>query len=477
MKLAAKITFCLLALLGVVFAIGGFFMVESNFNRGLEDAAQRGLASHLNAKEALRANLANAMYDGTAPQEYTLSGWGGQMAASLEAEGGTLALLNEGYTAYYNNLPREFGKGVQAAILAQPRYTQLFYRLSGSTYIVFPDRVSMNGKDYWLISAFNVSPVFAERQIQSNTFYVIYAIVLLASALLAVVASMLITRPLRRLEKAAQSIAAGAYGERTGLAGNDEIGRLAAAFDEMAEAVESRVDSLTLAAKQREDFMGAFTHELKTPMTAMMGYAALLKKDKLHGEEKDKALGYIHSETKRLEELSQKLLMLMGLSEENICLAPVKLDDVLGKVDEAFPPSGSRPTMPEKSEICVLADEDLLAALIINLVNNGFNAQAGGGTVNIGINENKADGTATLFVQDFGKGIAPQELARITEPFYQIERSRHKGTSGLGLALCRRIAQLHGGELEFDSIPEKGTTVRFVLQLAAEAVNGREGEQ
>ncbi len=379
MKLAAKIAIGLVALLGLVFAIGGFAMVGGNFSRGLKSAEANALAGHLAAKESLRAQLAGAVYGGTPLHDATMADWGGQAALALAASGGACAVLNEGYTPCYNNLPPAFGKSVQAAILAQPRYSRLFYRFSGKTYLVFPDKIAAGGARYPFISAFDISALFSERQAQSRGFYTVYGIVLVCAALLAAGLSAYITRPLRRLEKAVQSIAAGAYAQRTGISGKDEIASLAASFDEMAAAVERQVESLTLAARQREDFMSAFTHELKTPMTAMMGYAALLEKGALDEEEKAKALGYIHSETRRLEDLSQKLLMLMGLAEGSVHLKRVRLADVLRRVRGAFPQEGARLTLPESGEAAVRADADLLADLLINLVRNGFEAQPQGG--------------------------------------------------------------------------------------------------
>ena len=466
MKLAAKIALCLVALLGIVFAIGGFVMIDSNFDRGLESDEARGLIGHLAAKETLRGNLANAMYEGEAVQDYTVASWGEQMGLALAADNGMCAILNEGYTAYYSNLPREFGKSVQASILAQDRYIQSFYRFSGSTYLVFPDKISMNGDDYWLISVFDITQIFEERQMQTNTFYTIYTIVLACAIFLAVAVSMLITRPLRQLEKIAKSIAAGAYDQRTGLSGKDEIRQLAASFDVMATAIEERVAQLTLSAKQREDFMGAFTHELKTPMTAMMGYASLLKKEALHGEEKDRALGYIHSETRRLEDLSQKLLLLMGLDEGSTKLAPVRIEMVLHKVQGAFPQDGARMVLPDSKGSTVYADADLLADLIINLVHNGFQAQPADGIVHIGLEEN--NGMLILSVKDFGKGIASEKLARLTEPFFRMNSDRHTEGNGLGLTLCERIAELHGTELHFESEPGEGTTVWVALQASGD---------
>ena len=124
------------------------------------------------------------------------------------------------------------------------------------------------------------------------------------------------------------------------------------------------------------------------------------------------------------------------------------------------------PTLP-RSDAVVLAQPELLCDMLYNLIQNARKATPADGKVEVLLDETPT--RLTIRVQDTGCGIPPQELARITEPFYMVDKSRarEQGGSGMGLALCARIAALHGTTLQFASVPSQGTTVSFCLQKRA----------
>ena len=135
---------------------------------------------------------------------------------------------------------------------------------------------------------------------------------------------------------AVERIAAGAYDQRTALHSGDEIGDLSASFDAMADAVQQKVAALELGVQQRQDFMAAFSHELKTPMTSIIGYADMLQKMKVSPAEQREAAGAIFHEGKRLETLSRKLLALMELDEAGLTLAPMPMENALRILGKAL---------------------------------------------------------------------------------------------------------------------------------------------
>ena len=275
------------------------------------------------------------------------------------------------------------------------------------------------------------------------------------------------------LTAASARIAAGDYALRTRMHTGDELEILSQGFDQMAGAVQDKVEALELSVQQRDDFVGAFTHELKTPMTGIIGYADLLRSMQPDPEEQREAAGAIFHEAQRLETLSGKLLQLMGLGEHAPQLVPVQLDSVFAEARRAVAPAlnGCILTMQSNS-LTVQGDADLLCDLVINLVTNAAKASTPGSA--IAVCAEQADGSIRLTVQDHGQGIPADKLARVVEPFYMVDksRSRRQGGSGLGLALCSRIAQAHGGTLAMESGLGKGTTVTVTLpapnQTAAE---------
>lgn len=177
------------------------------------------------------------------------------------------------------------------------------------------------------------------------------------------------------------------------------------------------------------------------------------------------AADYIYHESKRLEALSGNLLALMGLEQQPPQLEAVPLGRVLQSLRRALPQGSPVPTLP-RSDAVVLAQPELLCDMLYNLIQNARKATPADGKVEVLLDETPT--RLTIRVQDTGCGIPPQELARITEPFYMVDKSRarEQGGSGMGLALCARIAALHGTTLQFASVPSQGTTVSFCLQKA-----------
>ena len=131
--------------------------------------------------------------------------------------------------------------------------------------------------DAVLISAYDVSGIFASRDAQLAAWLAATLAVLAAGAALTWAVSRRLTEPLTRLQQASGRIAAGDYTGRTAVDTDDEIGALSRSFDEMAAAVESRIAALDQNVRQQKDFVAAFTHEIKTPMTSMLGYADLMR--------------------------------------------------------------------------------------------------------------------------------------------------------------------------------------------------------
>lgn len=469
MRLAVKMALCMVALLGVLFAVCGYTMAQQSFLRAMEVNVQQNTMLHTQQKFQLRRSLAQG-YRADGWDSFSVQDAGRQLAESAAAQQECCAVLTEGYAALYNSLPLSFGKAVQAAIVAADAGSYEFQRHGDLVYLTMSSPLICAGQQLWLLSAFDVSEIYLQRQAQLALFQKLYLGMMCAAALLCLLLSEIFTHPLHKLSTVSKRIAAGAYDQRVSLRRSDEIGEVSRNFDAMAEAVQEKVQSLELSVRQREDFMGAFTHELKTPMTAMMGYAALLKKDITTPEASEKALNYIHSETKRLETLSQKLLQLLELSDEGLKLKPVALDVVFACTKNALDYEGQTCVveLAPTHGVWVCADADLLVALLCNLIQNGMRAAPRDGCVRVSV-KMQTDSKVTLTVSDTGRGIPPDQLSRIVEPFYSVDKSRSRAQngSGLGLAISARIAQVHGTELRFSSTVGEGTSVSFALPVVA----------
>ena len=210
-------------------------------------------------------------------------------------------------------------------------------------------------------------------------------------------------------------------------------------------------------------FVADLTHELKTPLTSMIGYADLLRGGELPPEKQRRAADAIYHESTRLESLSQQLLSLQDLRQEALTLTAVPVAAAFEDVARSLPdcPVTLEKTCPE--DAAVRADRVLLADLLRNLVLNAAHASAPGSTVTLRCLP--AEDRWRLEVADTGCGIPPEALPHLTEPFYRVDkaRARANGGSGVGLALCADIAAAFGAKLEFTSTVGEGTTVALTL--------------
>lgn len=330
--------------------------------------------------------------------------------------------------------------------------------------LIIGRRVPAGGnRDYKLVLVQDISSIYAD--IREQVFF--YAMIYMGMAIATVFLIFLMTRrvlsPLQELERAAKDISEGRLERRARVCARDEIGGMAEAFNAMAAQLERQFRELTAESERRRQMLGSLTHELKTPMTSIMGYADSLLHVRLKEEQREKALWHIYNECGRLGRISSKLMCLIGLYEnDSICMEEVSVKELLECV------VGLETENLKKKHITLeyscqsgvrRMDRDLFESLLINLIDNGIKASREGQTIFVTGMSDK------IIVRDQGCGIPQEELPRVTEAFYMVDkaRSRKAGGSGLGLALCDMIARLHGARLQIESALGEGTTVTVLF--------------
>ncbi|MCD8128858.1 MAG: HAMP domain-containing histidine kinase [Oscillospiraceae bacterium] len=234
--------------------------------------------------------------------------------------------------------------------------------------------------------------------------------------------------------------------------------------------LERGMDNLENVASRREEFIASFAHELKTPLTAIIGYADMLRSKDMTPKSRFTAAGYIFSEGKRLEALSLKLMDIIVAGQQEFELKRFEVGYFIRSIAAVTVPSLSEDgiTLDMRWEPGVIEVEpDLFKTLLINLVDNARKASRRNSAIEL-FGKVEDDGYA-IYVRDHGRGMPQEKLSRITEPFYMIDKSRSRAQNGagLGLALCQRIAELHATKLEYESEEGKGTTVRILVNGGA----------
>ena len=317
---------------------------------------------------------------------------------------------------------------------------------------------------------------FTEIQKQCSLFWRSYGIVVFSisviSGLLLFASAKKITKPLSLLTKVTDEIALGNYGKRVNISSSDyEITTLSESVNSMSLAIEQKIKEIREESEKRNIFVADFTHELKTPMTAIIGYAQMLRSYELDALERKEATEAIYNEAKRLEKLSLQLLDLYVFQNEQIEIEKLNLLTIGEQLKATLK------YLSEKYDVLfcidfnsetILANGVLLLSLLYNLADNAFKASEPQSTVKI--YSKSSNDIVWIFVEDKGRGIAKENIKFLTEPFYREDKSRSRkfGGAGLGLSLCKEIVMLHGTELSFESEKGKGTIVSFTLKRGGE---------
>jgi two-component system phosphate regulon sensor histidine kinase PhoR len=223
----------------------------------------------------------------------------------------------------------------------------------------------------------------------------------------------------------------------------------------------------------RRDFVANVSHEIRTPLTVLAGFVETLASVPLTATEMPRVLSLMRQQTDRIQSLVDDLLTLAQLEGSPRPDADrwVAVDGLLSLVlaDARALSSGRHRVVLQAQAGCHVAGvESELTSAMSNLVSNAIRYTPDGGTIDIGWRVRDSDGCAEFEVRDSGVGIAREHLPRLTERFYRVDgsRSRDTGGTGLGLAIVKHVVQRHGGELEIQSEPGKGSTFKVVLPAA-----------
>lgn len=318
----------------------------------------------------------------------------------------------------------------------------------------------------------SMEDVYGTIQQISRIYYTGTAIALGLSAIVGIVLTRTITSPIQAVTKQATAMAEGNFQQRVAVKSEDEIGQLGNAFNHLSMRLDEAITQLQKMDQERKDFVANVSHELRTPLTTMKSYLESL----VDGAVNDPALAHsfltvVQNETERMIRLVTDLLLLSRLDSRETHLELVSTD-----VEQFMEMSLSRfafqlqsigvtahiRTIGEKRN--VLLDRDKILQVIDNLLSNAIKYSKEQDKITITIDYTDPAHT-TLRIQDEGIGIPAEDLERIFERFYRVDkaRSRTMGGTGLGLAIANEIVALHGGALRVESSLQEGTAM--IIQL------------
>ena len=318
----------------------------------------------------------------------------------------------------------------------------------------------ISGVVSYLLLYWNIIPLMPENM---HIILIVYMalVSLFTGTILARFGGERFLRQIYELVNATKEVAAGNFNIRMGSGSTREIDIITKSFNEMVKEL-STIETL------RSDFISNISHEFKTPISSIRGFARGLKKDTLTDEQRNEYLDIIISESERLTRLSSNVLLLSRLesTEKVFEEAAYSLDEQIRRTVLLLEPQLQKKRIEVDvalETVLIIANEEMLSHLWINLLGNAIKFSPYGGTVKITLGTVGEEAVVTI--SDSGIGMNDNVKKRIFDKFYQEDQSRATEGNGLGLSLVKRILELENGEIEVDSELGKGTCFTVSLPI------------
>ncbi|KAA3655451.1 MAG: HAMP domain-containing protein [Chloroflexi bacterium] len=345
----------------------------------------------------------------------------------------------------------------------------LFTHPDGSTWLVYSRPISSTGFGRLFVLFARPEPGRGALFQELGLFNLLIGSGCLAgllAILLAFAVASWVSRPLQKLASATEAIAEGDYDQQLPLEGPAEVQQVAGNFNSMVTQVAS-------TRQAQRDFLANVSHDLKTPITSIQGWSqALLDGTAVTPESQKRAASIIHNEAERMSRMVRQLLDLAKIESGQLELhkETVDLIQIVKDVHHTLLPKANEKQIHLTVETApvppICGDPDRLMQIFTNLADNALTHTSAGGRVHLDVHQH-GEKAVEVIVQDTGKGIAPEELSRIFERFYQVDKSRVKSSrrpgSGLGLSIVQELVGLHNGRLQARSEVSKGSA--FIVRL------------
>lgn len=457
MKLFHKIFLCFVVLFGIAFQVTGCLLVNFVYKNAIDQEKKYAFQEFQHNKYILQSIL--------------------YLQPELFVENQDNMNLIKNFTvpiAFY----KTDGQCVFSNISIQPQMTMPeksenhkieFQMLSGKgeNYIYTSEYVRQGNTEGYLVTETNISATVNRQKDVIRYLQKIYMVLFFISFPLIILMTDLIASPIRKVGKATRRIAEGRYSERICIKGKDEISELAFDFNQMAGQIEKKISELSNATKAKEEFTANFAHELKTPLTSVIGYADMLYQRELPRNQVRDAAEYILNEGMRLEALSLKLMDLFILDRQDFLLEGLSVKELFENLKQSMQPICSKYGTRLHEDIedgYIDVDYDLIKTMILNLIDNSGKAES----KDIWFTGKKRKNSYFVCIKDNGRGIPSDEIDRITEAFYMVDksRSRKQHGAGLGLALVSKIVEIHKAKMKIESDGKSGTIVKIKFHLS-----------
>ena len=470
MKFWEKIFLYSLILFFLLFSGGGIILIEKIHSESLDTAIKSIMYKYLNVESVMYLN-SDYLLDIDVNSESNMKNW-----VDIIINGYSVNNVEQYNTELYSMENKKIssdlkekvtGKRTEILNAKENEKSFIIRTINNRKYAFVSSIVSLENKDFKLIISKDIQYVYTERSNNYKFFMIIDLIMLIILSAGMYIISKKLTNPLVKLSNVSKDIAKGEYNIRAVESKkNDEIGVLEHNFNLMIDVIENNIEELKYLNESKQRFIDSLNHEIKTPITSIIGYSELLLKSNVSEEIKIKSLKYINSEAKRLETLNSTLLKLTLMREENRKLGKVELKEAINNVKNILIYKMERKNIKlniKIENIDLVQDKELLEVLLTNIIDNSIKASNVGSWIDVegyyGNNE------YILKIKDKGIGIPQEDLDKVLEPFYMVDKARTRKNNGigLGLSICSEICNMYNISLDIKSKLNVGTEVILIF--------------
>lgn len=463
MKLRTKLLIDFTVLFFVLFNIFGFILIKMIFYTSLDNEMQSSfreyniIYSNLKSGEEMSRQFYNVQDIITLKNNTYLSNSDSEEIDLMveDAERNTIYSSMEEQA----EIPAAFYEGVHG-----DHSNYMILDQSGRHRLLVNKEIEFDDAGYYLIYSNDLEHLYEERGNYLSLLLIFDVIGGLISVAVIYYFTKTITQPLQNLVNGIGKVKEKKYDlDLQGSSDISEIRTLTDSFNTMSHEISAQMRTLEQANQEKQRFIDSLTHEIRTPLTSIIGYSSLcLSKKELPEAAVRQAFENIHKNGKRIEKLTENLIRLITLDKASINPVPVSIQKMMEDIR-----AGLRMRLEQErvefqivgKDMEIMGDEDLLRILFMNIIDNGIKAMSDSSDKQILV---VLQGHEVL-ISDSGKGIAGDDLKKIFEPFYMADKSRKRTFEGfgLGLAICKNIMDILEIRFAVESEPGKGTTVRL----------------
>ena len=314
------------------------------------------------------------------------------------------------------------------------------------------------------------------QNLNTEIFSLILQAVLIGFAIsiaISLIISKTLLSPIQGMTTAAEAMADGDFSKKISVESADEIGILAKTFNDMAMQIETMLEELKKAEMLRREFVANVSHELRTPLTSIRTYSETLFDTRdIPQDKEEEFLRVIINESDRMTKIVQDLLELSRFDSGTSVLSygRFSMERSIRDVYAAVALEAKRHNQELNLELewrlpSIKGDRARIEQVLMNIMSNALKYTPEGGKIDVFSGSTDTD--VWVRIDDTGVGIPPEDLSRVFDRFYRVEKARSRGAggTGLGLSIAKEIVSKHGGDIKIESTPGSGTSVTITLPI------------